>query len=51
MMDINCDLGEGEPVEKTRRLLRWLTSANIACGGHAGSMRTRSVFGCASSVV
>lgn len=40
MMDINCDLGEGEPVEKTRRLLRWLTSANIACGGHAGSMRT-----------
>jgi 5-oxoprolinase (ATP-hydrolysing) subunit A len=40
MMDINCDLGEGEPVEKTRRLLRWLTSANIACGGHAGNMRT-----------
>ena len=39
-MDINCDLGEGEPVEKTRRLLRWLTSANIACGGHAGSVRT-----------
>jgi UPF0271 protein len=40
MMDINCDLGEGEPVEKTRRLLRWVTSANIACGGHAGSMHT-----------
>ncbi len=43
MIDINCDLGEGEPVEKTRRFLRWVTSANIACGGHAGSehsMRT-----------
>ncbi len=40
MIDINCDLGEGEPIEKTRRLLRWVTSANIACGGHAGSVRT-----------
>ena len=40
MIDINCDLGEGEPVEKTRRLLRWVTSANIACGGHAGSTAT-----------
>jgi UPF0271 protein len=40
MMDINCDLGEGEPPAKTRRILRWVTSANIACGGHAGSERT-----------
>jgi len=40
MMDINCDLGEGEPLEKTRRILRWVTSANIACGGHAGGERT-----------
>lgn len=40
MMDINCDLGEGEPIARTRRLLRWVTSANIACGGHAGSVRT-----------
>jgi 5-oxoprolinase (ATP-hydrolysing) subunit A len=40
MMDINCDLGEGEPLAKTRRILRWVTSANIACGGHAGSERT-----------
>ncbi|HEY5779901.1 MAG TPA: 5-oxoprolinase subunit PxpA [Terrimicrobiaceae bacterium] len=39
-MDINCDLGEGEPLAKTRRILRWVTSANIACGGHAGSART-----------
>jgi UPF0271 protein len=40
MMDINCDLGEREPLAKTRRLLRWVTSANIACGAHAGSVRT-----------
>jgi 5-oxoprolinase (ATP-hydrolysing) subunit A len=40
MIDVNCDLGEGERLEKTRRLLRWVTSANIACGGHAGSTRT-----------
>ncbi len=39
-MDINCDLGEGEPLAKTRRMLRWVTSANIACGGHAGNERT-----------
>jgi 5-oxoprolinase (ATP-hydrolysing) subunit A len=40
MIDVNCDLGEGEPMAKTRRLLRWVTSANIACGGHAGNTRT-----------
>jgi 5-oxoprolinase (ATP-hydrolysing) subunit A len=40
MMDINCDLGEGEPIERTHRLLRWVSSANIACGGHAGTVRT-----------
>ena len=39
-MDINCDLGEGERLAKTRRILRWVTSANIACGGHAGTERT-----------
>jgi 5-oxoprolinase (ATP-hydrolysing) subunit A len=27
-------------VERTRRILRWVSSANIACGGHAGSERT-----------
>lgn len=36
-MDINCDLGEGEPLSRTRALLRQVTSANIACGGHAGT--------------
>lgn len=39
-MDINCDLGEGEALSRTRALLRCVTSANIACGGHAGSLRS-----------
>lgn len=34
--DLNADLGEGEPFERTQALLRWLDSANIAAGGHAG---------------
>ena len=38
-MDVNCDLGEGEPLARTRRILRWVSSASIACGGHAGSER------------
>lgn len=36
--DINCDLGEGEPLARTRALMRWVTSANVACGGHAGDV-------------
>lgn len=39
-MDINCDLGEGESAAKTRSLMQWITSANIACGGHAGDEKT-----------
>jgi UPF0271 protein len=39
-LDLNCDLGEGEPFTKTRSLMRWITSANIACGGHAGDVAT-----------
>jgi UPF0271 protein len=39
-LDINCDLGEGEPLSRTRALMRWITSANVACGGHAGDGRT-----------
>ena len=35
-LDLNCDLGEGEPLARTRALMRWITSANVACGGHAG---------------
>ena len=39
-LDLNCDLGEGEPLARTRALMRWITSANVACGGHAGDMRS-----------
>jgi UPF0271 protein len=37
-LDLNCDLGEGEPRVRTRALMRWVTSANVACGGHAGDV-------------
>src|SRR2546426_12111900 len=37
-LDLNCDLGEGEPGGRTRALMRWIDSANIACGGHAGDV-------------
>lgn len=43
MKDINCDLGEGEPIARTRALLQLVTSANIACGGHAGNVRTMAI--------
>jgi 5-oxoprolinase (ATP-hydrolysing) subunit A len=36
--DINCDLGEGEPRARTEALMRLITSANVACGGHAGDL-------------
>ena len=39
-LDLNCDLGEGEPSAKTRALMRWVTSANVACGGHAGGVES-----------
>ncbi len=39
-LDLNCDLGEGEPPARTRALLRLATSANVACGGHAGDADT-----------
>ncbi len=40
-IDLNCDLGEGAGHDA--ELMAFITSANIACGGHAGdadSMRT-----------
>ena len=37
-LDLNCDLGENEPAACTRALMRSISSANIACGGHAGSV-------------
>jgi len=40
IVDLNCDLGEGEPRARTRSLMRCITSANVACGGHAGDLPT-----------
>lgn len=37
-IDLNCDLGEGAPHDAA--LMPWITSANIACGGHAGDEAT-----------
>lgn len=40
-IDINCDLGEGNGIED--KILPFISSASIACGGHAGDemiMRT-----------
>ena len=34
--DLNCDLGELEDAVLEARLMEQVTSANIACGGHAG---------------
>ncbi|MFN5238367.1 MAG: LamB/YcsF family protein, partial [Bacteroidota bacterium] len=36
--DINCDLGEGYPHDA--ELMPFITSANIACGYHAGGEDT-----------
>jgi UPF0271 protein len=37
-IDLNCDLGEGAGHDA--ELMPWITSANIACGAHAGDLRT-----------
>lgn len=37
-IDLNCDVGEGAGVEAA--LLPWVTSANVACGAHAGDGAT-----------
>lgn len=42
-IDLNCDLGERDDADgltSDRALLDIVTSANIACGGHAGDRRT-----------
>jgi UPF0271 protein len=38
MIDLNADLGEGGTEDE--RLLELVSSANIACGGHAGDVET-----------
>src|ERR1035438_9038192 len=35
-MDLNCDMGELEDAQHEAALMEFITSANIACGGHAG---------------
>jgi len=37
-IDLNCDLGEGMPNDEA--LMKLITSANIACGAHAGDEAT-----------
>jgi UPF0271 protein len=37
-VDLNCDLGEGCPLDAA--LMPLITSANVACGGHAGDLTT-----------
>src|SRR5215470_4275723 len=42
-IDLNCDMGElPEAIADGTQesLMQWLTSVNIACGGHAGDART-----------
>ncbi len=37
-VDLNCDVGEG--IGNDAAIMRWITSANIACGAHAGDVKT-----------
>ncbi len=42
-IDINCDLGEGSSLldgDNDALLMPFLSSCNIACGGHAGNLKT-----------
>ena len=37
-IDINCDVGEG--IENEEQLMPYISSCNIACGGHAGNTKS-----------
>jgi len=37
-IDLNCDMGEG--MDNDALLMPYISSANIACGGHAGNFKT-----------
>jgi UPF0271 protein len=37
-VDLNCDLGEG--CDNDAEVMKYISSANIACGGHAGDIET-----------
>jgi 5-oxoprolinase (ATP-hydrolysing) subunit A len=38
IVDLNCDMGEGMPTDE--QIYPFISSANIACGGHAGTADT-----------
>src|ERR1700681_1178690 len=40
IIDLNCDMGELEDARHEAALMQYITSANIACGGHAGDEAT-----------
>jgi len=40
IVDLNCDMGELEDAAHEAALIEHITSANIACGGHAGDEAT-----------
>jgi UPF0271 protein len=40
IIDLNCDMGELEDAAHEAALMEYVTSANIACGGHAGDEDT-----------
>jgi UPF0271 protein len=40
VVDLNCDMGELEDSAHEAALMEHITSANIACGGHAGDEAT-----------
>ena len=43
VIDLNCDLGEDPSdtgAERDLQLMKWISSANIACGFHAGDQAT-----------
>ena len=39
-IDLNCDMGELDDARHEAALMQYITSANIACGGHAGDEHT-----------
>ena len=39
-IDLNCDMGELEDAAHEAALMQYITSANVACGGHAGDEQT-----------
>jgi 5-oxoprolinase (ATP-hydrolysing) subunit A len=40
ILDLNCDMGELEDAAHEAALIEYISSANIACGGHAGDEAT-----------